>query len=54
MLIRDHEATRRYQPARLALVAPALVVTFQQRRLDIQTRVVKLLRLVERMKRPAD
>jgi hypothetical protein len=54
MLIRDHQTTHGYQPTCLARVAPALVVTLQQRRLNIQARVAKLLRLVERMERPAN
>ncbi len=54
VLVGDHETTSDDQPARLALVARPLAVALQQRRLDISTREAKLLRLVERVKRPAN
>lgn len=54
MLIRDRQTTHGYQPTLLARVAPALVVTLQQCRLNIQARVAEPLRLLERMERPAN
>jgi hypothetical protein len=45
VLVGDHETTSDDQPACLALVAPALAVTLQQRRLDIATGEAKLLAL---------
>jgi hypothetical protein len=54
VLIGDHETTSGDPPLRAARAAPALVMMRQQRRLDIQASEAKLVRLVERVKRPAD
>ena len=54
MLVGDDKTTSSDQPARLALVAPTLAVTLQHRRLHVPAREAELLRLVERMKRPAN
>lgn len=54
MLVGDNETTSGDEPARPPLVASPPAVTLQQRRLDITTREAELLRLVERVKRPAN
>jgi hypothetical protein len=54
VLVGNCETTSSDPPLRPADVASPLAVMCQQRRLDVEASEAKLLRLVERVERPAD